>query len=163
MLMKAIKYINGQLDQQKSSLGFMDQDDSFLVKQQWILMDKWQLELAKFYYCLAVVSSRTNSRQVSLASVLKSLNLIQELYESRNTQCKIKCFQMKSKEDLEVQDLLGVCHLRENLSHSKKLENIPEKTLLSVLNWLLHEPYIIAQNSQNSSFSIFGEVATLSL
>jgi hypothetical protein len=65
-------------------------------------MTEWQLELAKFYYYLAVVSSRTNSREVALASVFKSLSLLQEIYESRNTQSKIKSSLVKSKEDLEI-------------------------------------------------------------
>ena len=56
-------------------------------------MYEWQLEMAKFYYYLGIVGSQQVTKELGLASLLKSLAIIKDLYlfhQKINTEENIK-------------------------------------------------------------------------
>ena len=82
MLLEAIKDITEQIDEEKSRLGFLEEDKVLLAKDCLLRVEEWQLELAVFYNYLGSASLETNSKEMALVSGLKSIGLVSDIFRS---------------------------------------------------------------------------------
>lgn len=139
------------MEEEQMKLGFMDQEQALLEGNQALQnISQLKLELARLYLCLSRVAAQGETIELSLASALKCLELVKELYERWGF-------------GPEIEELLALCDIREKLSHRKKLEEVGVSALMDGINWLLESPSTWQGQAETGGVVALGELETLVL
>lgn len=170
LLTVIIQEANHMIQSEQTRYGFLQQSDQSQRKIALENIAFWKHFLIRYYYFLALLTFQNAAHEISLASLMKGLDLVKELCRNqRQSSSKLidmlhdQTYTEKLCQLQEAEELYLLCELRERVGHSKYLNIVSMNALVEMASALLEPNKSRKENPASFELFQFGKMLELEL